>query len=178
MLLEIFNKITDHRRAQARQFDLPHILLFVVLAVTSGSHSYRMIHTFIKMNFTTLKKHYGIHWKRAPAYATIRKIIHGVNAHALEKSFREYSEMITSLRQGRHLSLDGKTVRGSFDHFQDKKAIQVFSALFTQEELVLAHEFIEGHKTNEIPIAQQLIKDLGLSDCIMTADAMHCQKKR
>lgn len=178
MLLDIFKTISDHRRAEARQFDLAHLLLFVVLAVTSGSYSYRMIHTFIKTHLPVLNKHYGIAWKRSPAYATIRKIIHGVDPTALEKAFRASTASRVGSYHERHVSLDGKTIRGSFDHVGDQKAIQVFSALFAHKELILAHEFIEGNKTNEIPVAQQLIKELGLSGYVFTADAMHCQKKR
>jgi len=178
MLLDIFKKIPDHRRAQARQFDLAHFLLFVVLALVSGAHSYRMIHTFIKTHLAVLNKHYRVAWKRAPAYATIRKIIHGIDAAALERAFRASTASRVDAPYERQVSLDGKTVRGSFDHFQDQKAIQVFSALLAQSELILAHETIEGNKTNEIPVAQQLIEALGLSGSVFTADAMHCQKKR
>ena len=32
-------------------------------------------------------------------------------------------------------------------------------------------------KTNEIPTAQKLIEALGLTDCIFTFDALHCQEK-
>jgi len=56
--------------------------------------------------------------------------------------------------------------------------IQVFSAFLTWQDIILAHEDIDGKKTNEIPVAQQLIKDLDVSWFIFTADAMHCQKKR
>ena len=38
-----------------------------------------------------------------------------------------------------------------------------------------AHTEIED-KSNEIPAAQQMIRELGLRDVVFTADAMHCQK--
>ncbi len=67
-------------------------------------------------------------------------------------------------------------MRGSFDSFQDQKAIQILSAFLTNENLILAHEEIDC-KTNEIPTAQSLIKELELENCLFTFDAMHCQKK-
>ncbi|MGE5713411.1 MAG: transposase family protein, partial [Betaproteobacteria bacterium] len=45
--------IPDHRRAQGRLYDLPHLLLFSILAVASGATSYRKIHQFI-----------ATHWQR------------------------------------------------------------------------------------------------------------------
>lgn len=179
MLLTIFHEIPDHRRAQGKMYDLPHLLLCTVLAILCDADSYRAVHSFITMRFKTLQASCGLAWKRPPAYSTIRHTIQGMSAEALERAFRAYAARLAEARPGtRRISLDGKTVRGSFDHFHDKKAVQVFSALFGHRELILAHEFIEGNKTNEIPIAQQLIKELGLSGCLFTADAMHCQKKR
>jgi len=46
----------------------------------------------------------------------------------------------------------------------------------TDSRIILAHEEI-ATKTNEIPTAQELILKLGLSGCIFTFDALHCQEK-
>ena len=75
--------------------------------------------------------------------------------------------------------MDGKTLRGSFDHFEDRKAAQVLSALATDSTLVLGHVWItddDGDKNHEIQAAQQLIEALGLSDRLFTLDALHTQK--
>jgi hypothetical protein len=74
------------------------------------------------------------------------------------------------------IAVDGKVLRGSFDSFEDKKAIQVLSFFDTLNGLILAHEIID-EKTNEIPVFQRLIKELGLGDVVYTLDALHCQKK-
>lgn len=180
MLLEIFKRISDHRRKQSQQFDLAHLLLFTVLAVVSGCHSYRMIHTFIKAHFDDLQNHYGLSWKRIPAYSTIRKIIHGIDDKAMEEVFREYATLlgsVTLIGDRKQISIDGKMVRKSFDHLSDRKALQVLGALLTQENIIIAHEMIDT-KNGEIEAAQQLIKKLGLTNVVYTFDALHCQKKR
>ena len=74
------------------------------------------------------------------------------------------------------MGLDGKVLRGSFDHFQDQKALQVLSAFLGDSRIILAHEEI-AEKTNEIPTAQELVLKLGLSGYIFTFDALHCQEK-
>jgi hypothetical protein len=74
------------------------------------------------------------------------------------------------------VAVDGKVLRGSYDHFQDKKAIQVLSFFDTESQLILAHERIDV-KTNEIPVAQALIPQLELEGIVYTLDALHCQKK-
>lgn len=179
MLLTIFEQIPDHRRAEGRRYDLAHILLFTVLAIASGADSYRQVALFIKNHFPTLKKQFKLNWTKAPSYTGLRKIIQGVKPKALEKALRAYAKLIAQLDPTRYqlISLDGKTIRGSFDHFHDQKAIQVFSAFLTSQQIILGHEMIPDKKTNEIPVAQRLIKELGLTNCLFTMDALHCQKK-
>ncbi len=73
------------------------------------------------------------------------------------------------------MAVDGKTLRRSFDAFNDRKATHVLSAFATEGQLILGHVAI-AEKSNEIPAAQELISALGLSGCLFTLDAMHCQK--
>jgi len=172
----LFN-IKDHRRRQGRRYQLGHILLLSVFAILSNATSYRKVHTFIKSHYETLDRTFDLNWKRMPAYTTVRAIIQGTSSDELEKSFREYSDLLASSdTEKQFVSFDGKVLRGSFDHFQDQKAIQVLSAFLTSRRIILAHEEI-AEKTNEIPTAQELMPKLGLSDCIFTFDAINCQEK-
>jgi predicted transposase YbfD/YdcC len=177
MLQSFLFQIKDHRRPQGRRYQLGHILLFSILAISSNATSYRKVHVFIKCHYETLDKTFGLNWKRLPAYTTLRDIIQGTLSDELEKSFREYSEFLASSNtEKRFVSFDGKVLRGSFDHFQDQKAIQVLSAFLTGCGIILAHEEI-ARKTNEIPTAQELMTELGISNCIFTFDAINCQEK-
>jgi hypothetical protein len=74
------------------------------------------------------------------------------------------------------IALDGKTLRGSFDNFHDRRAAQILSAFATDTSLVLAHIDIVK-KPNEIPAAQTLLAELGVpTGSLITLDAIHCQK--
>ena len=179
MLLKCLQTIPDHRRPQGQRYDLAHVLLFSILAIASGANSYRLVHSFIKIHFVELKEYFKIPWKKAPAYTSIRSMIQGLDKKGLEKAFRLYAKTLKDfLKQDGYacVGLDGKAVKGSFDHFQDQKAIQILSAFLSEPKLILAHETIE-EKTNEIPVAQELFQALGLKDVIFTLDALHIQKK-
>ena len=174
--------IPDHRRAQARRYDLSHFLLVCILGILSGAHSYRRLEVFMNIHFDRLKDLLPAleKWKRPPGFTTIRTIIHGVDGKELEQAFRKYSQKLAAQgkQEGRQfIGLDGKVLRGSFDHFEDKAAVQLFSAFLTGTDIILAHEEILEQKTNEIPIAQALIPAIGLTGVVYTSDALHCQKK-
>ena len=176
MLESFLFKIKDHRRKQGQRYKLGHILLFTILASLSGADSYRKVQKFIEVHYDRLNDIFDLNWKRMPAYTTIRDIIQGTSGAELEQSFRQYSQgLMEQDDQKQFIGGDGKVLRGSFDRFQDHKAVQILSAFVSNSHIILAHEEI-ATKTNEIPTAQRLMAALGLSGYIFTFDALHCQK--
>ena len=177
MLKSFLSKIKDHRRKQGKRYELEHILLFSIMAILSGATSYRKIERFIESHYDRFDEIFDLNWKRIPAYTTIRDIIQGTSGTELEKSFREYSqELAKSDGEKQFIGCDGKVLRGSFDHFEDHKAVQILSAFVSDSRLILAHEEV-ATKSNEIPAAQRLMTELGISGYIFTFDALHCQEK-
>lgn len=147
------------------------------MAVLSNADSYRKIHLFIDTHREKLNKYFGLDWKKAPAYTTVRNIIMNTSGSELERIFREFSGTpAQDGPDGPFVHCDGKVLRGSYDNINDIKSIQVLSAFVGSCGIILGHEEIE-EKSNEIPAAQKLIEELGLSDRIFTFDALHCQEK-
>jgi hypothetical protein len=178
MTMTFLDDLKDHRRPQGQRYELKFIILFSIMAILSNSKSYRDIYRFIKKHYNTLQNDFELKWKRIPSYTTIRNIIQGINQQELESSFRAYTQSLLSTDSVNHIGIavDGKVLRGSYDHFNDQKTIQILSFFDTQSELILAHEKVDV-KTNEIPVAQALIPQLELENVVYTFDALHCQKK-
>src|SRR5208282_1927480 len=153
--------------------------LFSILAVVTGCNSYRGIVTFIDVHRRKLNVAFGLKWRRAPAHTAIRYILQGLDPAEVETVFRQHAARLQAAcaTPGQaSIALDGKTLRGSFDNFNDRTAAQVLSAFATDTSLVLAHVDI-AEKSNEIPAAQTLLAELGVQDgAIVTLDAIHCQK--
>jgi hypothetical protein len=129
----------------------------------------------MKMHRVRLNKAFGIEWKRVPVHSALRYILQRLKADEVEKIFRRHAADLDRT-SGRAVALDGKTLRQSFDAFHDVRARQVLSAFAPDTALILAHAEID-EKSNEIPAVQQLLKELGIRDAIVTLDALHCQKK-
>jgi hypothetical protein len=177
-LLSALKAVPDPRRAQGKRYPLDYLLLFTVLALLSGARSYRGIITFLEQRRVLLNRYFGVDLKRAPAVNTLRTILQSLETDALEGVFRRHAKaLLAETETGDRLAiaLDGKTLRGSFDHLNDQKAAQTLTAFASPSAIVLAHTEID-EKSNEIPAAQQMIRELGLTGVLITADAMHCQK--
>jgi hypothetical protein len=176
-LLAALDQIPDPRRRQGQRYSLAHLLLFAVLAILAGATSYRRIRLFIGVHRERLNAAFGARFRRAPAVNTLRALLHALDPAEIEAAFRRHAEhlgeVITPPRR-RVIALDGKTLRGSFDHLDDQAAAQVLSAFASDAALILAHQEITDG--DEIAAAQALIERLGLSGVLFTADALHCQK--
>jgi hypothetical protein len=176
-LLAALWTIPDPRRAQGKRYPLAHLLLFSILAVLAGATSYRGIRVFIGVHRERLNAIFGAGFGRAPAVNTLRTLLHALDPAEIEAAFRCHAEHLrgAATAPGRRvIALDGKTLRGSFDHLDDRAAAQVLSAFAGEDALILAHqEIAEG---DEVAAAQALIRQLGLSGVLFTADALHCQK--
>jgi len=178
-LIDLLREIPDPRRAEGKLYQLPYVLLFSILAVVTGGNSYRSIETFIRVHRRRLNAAFGLRWKRAPAHTAIRYILQGLDPQTVEQAFRHHAAGLLHAATDpsqRIIALDGKTLRGSFDNFNDRNAAQLLHAFDTEAGLVLAHVDIE-EKSNEIPAAQRLLGELKVAHCVVTLDALHCQKK-
>ena len=154
------------------------LLLFTVLALLSGATSYRRIISFLEQRRIVLNALFGCSLKRAPSLNTLRTVLQELDGDTLEEAFRRHAQGLLPVSEpGRMpvIALDGKTLKGSFDHLTDRKAAQVLSAFASEAAILLAHSEIDV-KSNEIPAAQRMIAELGLTGVLFTADALHCQK--
>lgn len=203
-LLQALGGVPDHRHKQGRMYDLPHMLLFAILATTCGAIGYSDIALFISKKFSSLKQLFGLSWKKPPTHSTVHKILSEVPPGELEKAFRSFSKHLHELKRAGNgragngsesdtgdipcLAIDGKVLRGSYDsNSQTNKGNAepqgLASVLDSQELIILAHLDLggKGEKGGEMSKVQELLQDLN-QDCefqglLITTDALHSQKK-
>jgi predicted transposase YbfD/YdcC len=89
--------------------------------------------------------------------------------------FTSWVKAISQLTQGQVIAIDGKTLRRSHDRANGKSAIHMVSAWASANHLVLGQVKVED-KSNEITAIPELLEVLDLAGCIVTIDAMGCQK--
>ena len=176
MLIKILKEIEDPRSYHGKEYQLWQILLVTILSILSNGKTYRDIRTFLEVHYAKLNEIFKFKWRQLPDVSAIRKIIIRIDPEEIERAFRVYAEYISKERS-KHLCFDGKALNGSFSHTKDSRAARVFSAFCTQNQIVLAHMPLTEDKDHEIPAFQEFIMSLNLKDVVITADALHCQKK-
>src|SRR3954470_22508059 len=171
-LFDALSEVPDPRRAEGKRYPLAPLLLFTVLALLSGATSYRHIICCLEQRRIVLNALFGCTLKRAPSLNTLRTVLRRLDRDALEEAFRQHAQgLLPPAELGRMpvVALDGKTLKGSFDHLNDQKA--ALSAFASDAAILLAHTEIDV-KSNENPAAQQMIAVLGLSGVLFTADTL------
>jgi predicted transposase YbfD/YdcC len=178
-LIEMLSCVTDARRKQAKRYGLADILLFCILGFLCGAKAYKTLCSFIAERFALLQAAFPSKMKRAPAPSTLWRIIGLVDGGALEAVFRRHAAMHHAALgggPGEVVGHDGKSLTGSYDTAGEKKMSQLLRAFAVGTKIILGHVAILV-KSNEIPAMQTLVRELGLTGVLCTADAMHCQIK-
>jgi len=176
-LLAALAEVPDPRRPQGRRYSMRHLLLFSVLATLAGATSYQKIIAFIALQRERLNTVFSACFRRAPAVNTLRHLFLALGRDDLEAAFHRHVHDLSTRSTPealRTVALDGKTLRGSFDHLADRKAVHVLS-IFASVALVMAHQGLAG-VSHEVAAVPKLMAELGLTGVLFTADTPHCQK--
>jgi predicted transposase YbfD/YdcC len=172
-----FAALTDPRfpNAPNNRHQLMDILVIAVCAVICGAEGwedleeYGTSHAEWFADFLDLP--HGI-----PGHDTFRRVLSRLDPEELTRCFIAWTEALREVSGGDIVSIDGKTLRHSFDHAAGQGAIHMVSAWASANRLVLGQLKVE-EKSNEITAIPKLLKMLDLTGAIVTIDAMGCQKE-
>lgn len=175
-LTDVFAQLTDYRSRTSNQHPLSQTLALIVIALLNGESGMRGIARWLAERRWEMRKYFGLKNGQVPGYGTVRRTLQGINIQELEQGLQAWAELVVRVKlgqEGYHLALDGKSLRGSREN--EVAALHVLAAFVQDLGIVLAQRAV-GEKTNEIPIARELLTDLTLNGVVVTADAMHTQR--
>lgn len=174
-LQDIFSQIPDPRIDRRKLHLLEDILLLTLLAVLCGAESYESIELFGKSKKDFLKQVLSLP-NGIASHDTIERLFKRIDSHAFEAAFLCWIKSLEINTEGKIISIDGKTLRGSQDGTNGRYAIHMVSAWCAANEMTLGQIRTES-KSNEINAVKQLLELLDIEGSIITLDAMGCQKE-
>lgn len=169
-----FKSLTDPRRENKRH-KLIDIISIAICAVICNADSFAHIYEFGQAKHEWFKKFlelpHGI-----PSTDTFERVFAKIDPREFKACFMQWVQAISQLTKGEVVAVDGKTLRRSHDQSNGKSAIHMVSAWACANGLVLGQIKTE-EKSNEITAIPELLKMLEIEGCIVTIDAMGCQKR-
>ena len=110
-----------------------------------------------------------------PVHDTIARVISRIDPVQLQYAFIGWMRETASLAEHEVVAIDGKTLKRSYDRADKRSAIHMVSAFAAENGVVLGQLKAEA-KSNEISAIPALLSLLEIKGCLITIDAMGCQK--
>ena len=170
-LLEHFAEVPDPRMMRTRRHGLLDMLAMSVCAVIGGADCWTEVVSFARARREWFEKFLELP-NGIPSHDTFARVFRLLDADALEGACVQWLRGVAGAVEG-VVAIDGKSVRGSADG--DRHPLHVVSAWAAQRGLLLGQVRTE-EKSNEITAIPALLKLLSVKGCIVTIDAMGCQK--
>ena len=174
-IVEHFDDIEDIRIERGKKHKLIDIITISICAVVCGADGWIDIEMYGIARKKWLEKFLELP-NGIPSHDTFARVFSQINPDEFNKSFLSWIKGISKITAGEIIAFDGKQSRNSGDEKNGQGVINTVSAWAASNRLVLGQKKVEG-KSNEITALPELIKILDLSGCIVTIDAMGCQKE-
>ena len=174
-IAEHFDDIEDVRIERGKKHKLIDIITISICAVVCGADGWVDIEMYGIARKKWLDKFLELP-NGIPSHDTFARVFSQINPDSFNKSFLSWVKGISKITSGEIIAFDGKQSRNSGDEKNGQSAINTVTAWATSNRLVLGQKKVEG-KSNEITALPELIKILDLAGCIVTIDAMGCQRE-
>jgi len=172
-LLAHFGHLPDPRVNRRREHELTDVLLIAICTLLCGGETFNDMEDFglAKQDwfktFLTLRN--GI-----PSHDTFNRVLAALDPKAFLDCFLRWTQSVRQAIPGEIVALDGKALRRALNGDQ---AIQYMVSAWAESNSLVLGQLKVADKSNEITALPELLRVLELSGCLVTVDAMGCQKK-
>ena len=173
---EIFNMyfgiVDDERDQPTVKHSLVNILKLTIIAVLCGIDKLDKIVEYGKNKIDFLKEEFEI--EVIPSVSTLTRVFAMLDSKQLGLSI---VCILNSLIKERpeQIMFDGKVIKATDSIKTIDKMMNIVTA-YTDTGIAIDQKTVDS-KSNEIPAVQELIDMIDVKGLVVTADAMHCQKK-
>jgi predicted transposase YbfD/YdcC len=172
-LLDHFATLEDPRIERNKRHALLDILVLVISAVCSNAKGWEAIEDFGHAKLDWLRQFVPLA-NGVPSHDCIEYVMTRLSPVQFRDCFMSWTQAVKD-EANELIAVDGKTARGSRDRANRGHPLHMVTAWACESRLVLAQE-ATAEKSNEITAIPKLLELLELKGCIVTLDAMGCQR--
>jgi predicted transposase YbfD/YdcC len=166
-------KLTDVRKARGQLYRLETVLMITVLAKMCGEDTPFAIADWAKNHQEQLVELLQLKRAKMPSHHTFRRIMaQVVYEEEIERLVGDYN---CGGEHGEVYALDGKALRGV--RKKDEEGGDYLLSVYDVDKAKVMSQVEVGRKENEIAKAPEALKLVEITGKVVTADAMHTQKR-
>lgn len=169
-----FGNLEDPRVDRTKLHKLLDVLVIAICAVICGADNWEEVELFGEAKEAWFKTFLELP-NGIPSHDTFWRVFAKLNPEQFQQSFVSWISSVSEVTHGQVIAIDGKTLRRSHDKALGRGAIDMVSAWAAANHLVLGQVKVDD-KSNEITAIPELLRVLEVSGCILTIDAIGCQK--
>jgi predicted transposase YbfD/YdcC len=173
-ITEHFSALADPRVERTKLHSLHDILVITICAAICGADNWVAIELFAKSRESWFRKFLALP-NGIPSHDTLGRLFAVLDPKEFRECFVSWVQSLRAAMQGDVVAIDGKTLRRSYDTGSSKGAIHMVNAWASTAGISLGQLATEA-KSNEITAIPKLLDLLALKGCVVTIDAMGCQK--
>lgn len=174
VFVECFERLEDPRMVNKCRHGLMDILVIGVCATIANADSWDDMALFGENKAAWLQQWLDLP-NGIPSADTFQRVFRHLNGDVFPGCFLNWVKQVFDLTEGQVIAIDGKTVRGTCDK-QGQGGLHLVSAWATANRLTLAQVKV-ADTANEIVAIPDLLAVLMVQGCIVTLDAIGCQKQ-
>ncbi len=174
-IIEHFSSLKDPRIQAKTRHKLIDIIIITICASICGADEWTEVVDYAKAKQAWLKTFLELP-RGIPSHDTFGRVFSLLRPEEFERCFVSWIHAVFKISDGQTVAIDGKTLRRSYERSSNKAAIHMVGAWAAQSGLALGQVRTEA-KSNEITAIPELLKLLEIKGCIVTIDAMGCQKE-
>jgi predicted transposase YbfD/YdcC len=170
-----FLSLSDPRILLKTRHKLIDVVVITLCAVIAGADDWVEIAAFGREKEQWFKTFLELP-KGIPSHDTFGRVFSLIHPGEFAKCFLNWIRSAFPMGDSDVIAIDGKTARRSHDRANGKPPIHMVSAWAVRHRLILGQVKTED-KSNEITAIPELLKVLDINGCVVTTDAMGCQKE-
>ena len=177
MMKKYFEELSDSRQQGKIKYNLVETVVMAIIAVTAGAEHWNEIAIYCKAKQDMLRETYHLELADGtPTDDKFQRIFAIIKPQEFERCFINWVKSAINVEKQEIVGVDGKTLRGSQDKEDNLDVIHMVSAWASNAGIVLGQTKV-NKKSNEITAVPELLDAIDVKNCIITSDAMSCQKK-
>ena len=171
---EIFATVKDPRSTGMCKHKLVDILFIGFCTLISNGEDFEDMVVFAKENEKWLRKYLELP-NGIPSHDTFNRALQMVDCQQLSEILGKDGQFLLDCVRGSTIQIDGKKIKGVSPKSKGNDGMYILSAWVGENKLCIGQKVVE-EKSNEITAIPALLNLLFVKDCVVTIDAMGCQK--